>query len=675
MRVKNRNGFTIIELLAVVLILGIISLITLAVLTNIDRAKRASYYDTLEKNVTLAAREYFFDNINERPVDTDFASLIEINNRHTEKNLETKAYISRVLDMKNNTCPGKVISYLDIDGEITYVPCLECEDYQSSNRLCGCEVITTYDEATDTEYYSCQLDEIPAATLTTVYKDNPGQVYKSYGAEGEEFTYDDALWTKESIRITYTTTYQYAKKIRVVDENGMFIESMSCDLTGTSTKTCSKDITTTTYGTFKAYVVDDLNRLSSTGEKEFYIKIDKTTPTVSITATDTAGQTYTSGTSSKNINLTLNVDPNIAPSGYTYKWYYSTDITNGTNRVLITEMSVIPIGENIVEVIDDDPESGGEEEDETSDGDEIVDVDTSQGIIGYTFSKEDQSLFVNVPRLLNISRKYIVEITTGTGTVVTASKNVTFYRPQAKVSITAKKSSSGSKLQSGAWSNENVVLTANITEPANYSVIRWTKTNLATGTKVNIQNTSPTLSVSSISTKSGDAYTAVVALSDNTDQEESEAFTVKIDKDAPKCGSVSGGSKSWTKSSRTISVKCSDSTSGCSSSSFSKSFSSTTKTSSITIKDKAGNTKSCSVNVYVDKTAPSVSISMSNCTTAACTYSVSASDSHSGVSYKKYSRGAGYFTYSKSFLANPTKEQVCAYAVDKVGNKSSTKCN
>ena len=84
--------------------------------------------------------------------------------------------------------------------------------------------------------------------------------------------------------------------------------------------------------------------------------------------------------------------------------------------------------------------------------------------------------------------------------------------------------------------------------------------------------------------------------------------TYSLDGDDPVCGEVTGASTRWTKERRTISVKCSDATSGCASSSFSKSFNKTTKVGEVTIVDRSGRTKACSVNVYVDKTKPSCEI-------------------------------------------------------------------
>ena len=80
--------------------------------------------------------------------------------------------------------------------------------------------------------------------------------------------------------------------------------------------------------------------------------------------------------------------------------------------------------------------------------------------------------------------------------------------------------------------------------------------------------------------------------------------TVTLDNDDPECGEITGESTRWTKENRTISIKCSDRTSGCEKQTFSKTFTTTTKEGTITIQDKSGRTKQCPVKVYVDKTLP-----------------------------------------------------------------------
>ena len=87
---------------------------------------------------------------------------------------------------------------------------------------------------------------------------------------------------------------------------------------------------------------------------------------------------------------------------------------------------------------------------------------------------------------------------------------------------------------------------------------------------------------------------------------------VKIDKTKPSCGSWTGESTAWTKNVRTIQIGCNDSGSGCTTNQFTaKEYKTgTVKTENIgniQIEDRAGNINTCSknnVNVYVDHDVP-----------------------------------------------------------------------
>lgn len=95
---------------------------------------------------------------------------------------------------------------------------------------------------------------------------------------------------------------------------------------------------------------------------------------------------------------------------------------------------------------------------------------------------------------------------------------------------------------------------------------------------------------------------------------------VKIDKTKPSCGSWTGESTTWTRNVRTIQVGCSDSGSGCTANQFTaKEYKTgTIKTENIgniQIEDRAGNINTCSknnVNVYVDHDAPTCTSSGGN---------------------------------------------------------------
>lgn len=146
--------------------------------------------------------------------------------------------------------------------------------------------------------------------------------------------------------------------------------------------------------------------------------------------------------------------------------------------------------------------------------------------------------------------------------------------------------------------------------------------------------------------------------------------TVMIDKTAPVCGSNTGV-KTWTASDRVVRVNCSDATSGCTNNSFSKTYNTANKvviTDNITIKDKASNTKSCPVDVYVDKEKPkcgAITGASTSWTAGNRTITVACSDGN-GSGCKKSSYTQTFSSTTKT--ANITIE-------DNVGNKTNCPVN
>ena len=151
----------------------------------------------------------------------------------------------------------------------------------------------------------------------------------------------------------------------------------------------------------------------------------------------------------------------------------------------------------------------------------------------------------------------------------------------------------------------------------------------------------------------------------------SKTADVYVDKDAPTCNEFTGESTTWTNSNRTISGSARDSGSGTSSK-FSKTYNSgTTKTAEVSFeaKDNVGNTTTCkkTVNVYVDKDAPTCNGFTGESTTwtnSNRTISGSARDSGSGTSSR----------FSKTYNSGTTKTaEVSFEAKDNVGNTTTCK--
>ena len=75
----NRKGFTLVELLAVIVIIAIIGGIGFISINYLFGVSEEEFYENLENNIMLAGSEYFLDHRRELPVG-NYMSEVSINN-------------------------------------------------------------------------------------------------------------------------------------------------------------------------------------------------------------------------------------------------------------------------------------------------------------------------------------------------------------------------------------------------------------------------------------------------------------------------------------------------------------------------------------------------------------------------------------------------------------------
>ena len=111
----NKDGFTLVELLGVIVIFAIvISLVSISY-ARIDDAVTKTYYDTLKESIKISASDYFDYNENIKKVSI--------------KNLVDSKFIEKVTNQKGETCDLEnsfVIKYKDNEENIKYDVCLNC---------------------------------------------------------------------------------------------------------------------------------------------------------------------------------------------------------------------------------------------------------------------------------------------------------------------------------------------------------------------------------------------------------------------------------------------------------------------------------------------------------------------------------------------------------------------
>lgn len=129
---KNYHGFTMVEMLAVLVIISILALIAVPTINGLIGKSRQQYYKTLEGNINIAGTDYFSVERDKRPKYNLSTSDVTLDVLENGKYLKEK-----VVDAKGkNTCSGYVRSLKEKEGKYSYTTCLVCDGYRSKSLYC-----------------------------------------------------------------------------------------------------------------------------------------------------------------------------------------------------------------------------------------------------------------------------------------------------------------------------------------------------------------------------------------------------------------------------------------------------------------------------------------------------------------------------------------------------------
>lgn len=151
---KNKKGYTMMELLAVIIILGILMTLAYVGVTKYLKQTKDTVYKDFEKNITAGAENYLVEHSSKIPkvgeklvIDVSklvcegyIESLEDPVKTNKTCNIESYAIITR----KDNT---------EYNMDIEYTACLKCSNYESpacSNSITGIPRLTKED--------SCEVD-------------------------------------------------------------------------------------------------------------------------------------------------------------------------------------------------------------------------------------------------------------------------------------------------------------------------------------------------------------------------------------------------------------------------------------------------------------------------------------------------------------------------------------
>ena len=128
----KKNGFTLIEVLAVVVILGIIVTLFVPNTVKLIRQNNLKVYKIKEKELLKAAEDYAnYDKAFEGPTESSPTKYI------TMTKLVENAYMNKILDSNSgNECKAFVkVTNSDIH-DYNYEACLICDEYKTDKDFC-----------------------------------------------------------------------------------------------------------------------------------------------------------------------------------------------------------------------------------------------------------------------------------------------------------------------------------------------------------------------------------------------------------------------------------------------------------------------------------------------------------------------------------------------------------
>ena len=123
---KNKKAFTIIELLAVILLISLLMIVVIPSVVKFMKKGTESYYRSLESELKTAGADYVETYRSLLPQNIGHVRVIELDE------LENNNYIDPVLDEKKNECIGQVTIEKVKTDSYKYYSCIKCGDYYTS---------------------------------------------------------------------------------------------------------------------------------------------------------------------------------------------------------------------------------------------------------------------------------------------------------------------------------------------------------------------------------------------------------------------------------------------------------------------------------------------------------------------------------------------------------------
>ena len=677
---KNELGFTMVELLAAITILGLLMAVAIGAVSWILDLNQKRYYSTLEKNVALAAESYYADHRASLP------KAVGQSRKLLLKTLVERKYLPDVLDYSKGDCTASDGSYVVVTKyskkDYLYNVYFDCPAYKTKQEDSIKDISITIDFDYDEKKIKDSVSNIKISSTEEnkiasyeyiVYKD--GQIV--YSSENIAAGYVDSInqqvklkqYVPGNIRVVVTAYDMYGNRKTKEKEIAIYNNSVpECGevdpiyKTWTTDKNAKRKITIGCVNkdieclrkkfseTFSSDMKNGYITIIGTNNKErkcsVGVYIDKTAP---VCGSDDGSKVWT------NKDRKITVQCSDETSGCTKVNGYSQTFKKTTQKGKI-EIKDNAGNKRDCEVdvyVDKTPPSCGTKKENKS----WTNKETEVGV--YCVDEDSgckKNYYNEVINYTTKTKTITISDNAGNTTKCTVDAYVDVDKPTIPTSEIRKNNSKGEiQKNQNKWTS-NTLWWGKFKSTSVSGINHYEYSEGCTGKK------SGNLESGYTYNKDKNTTYCIRAINNaGTASNWSSTYYFKIDKTAPTCGTATGAraENDWTGKDFVITQNCVDSGSGCTENP-SRKFTSTTRTHTFTIKDNVGHTNTCTVGVYLDKTAPTCTSSGGSSDWAESrTLIGTCSDAHSGC------QGNVTKTYNTS---GQWTRQSPGTVYDKVGN-------
>ena len=338
---KNKKGFTLVEMLVVLGIICVLALIITPAIISYRNKANNEYNDKLKDNVITVAKDYYTNNRSELPngqIEGKYVDILTL-----DKMKQNNLFSNDVIDAYKNNCSSE--SYVVVEnnrGNYDYYLCLKCGDktYETDESYCDFKYDTSSDNANSAP--TCELSyndnwSNNDVTINVKSTDNVGIVNIKNNGKAIKTTYDENTKTynanfiaKRSGSYSFEILNKYGLKTTCKTDNEIKIDkdiprcviskqdktNLSMNLLVTATDDTSP-IKTVKIGDS---VLDSTNLYNVTKNGKYIAKVidsagNENTCSVDVTELDSEAPKITvTGNSSS--SLTVTITDNVGVVGY-----------------------------------------------------------------------------------------------------------------------------------------------------------------------------------------------------------------------------------------------------------------------------------------------------------------------------------------------------------------------